>query len=286
MPNLLEITGDDIAQLGDVELRALIGLLCEADYRLAGLPTKGITWGGHQDARDGGLDVVVRDKISPPGNSFVPRNVTGFQIKKPDMPRAEILKEMRPKGALREEIKALIHDKGAYIIVSSSGSTADTALKSRIDAMKEAVADEANHENLHLEFLDRGRVATWVRSHPSLILWVRNKIGRSLIGWRPYENWANAPGGIEEEYLLDKGLRLHDGTRTTGEGLSVEAGLLKLRSALSSPGVSVRLAGLSGVGKTRLVQALFDQRVGEHARSSTSPSCAISSPVISSKFGI
>lgn len=265
MSNLLEITGDDIARLSDAELRELIGLLCEADYRSVGLPTKGITWGGHQDARDGGLDVVVRDEISPPSNSFVPRNVTGFQIKKPDMPRVEILKEMRPKDMLREEIKALIQIHGAYIIVSSTGSTTDTALKNRLEAMKDAVADEENHKNLHLDFLDRGRVATWVRSHPSLILWVRNKIGRSLIGWHPYENWANAPGGIEEEYLLDDGLRLHDGTKTTGEGLSVEAGLLKLRSGLSSPGISVRLAGLSGVGKTRLVQALFDQRVGEHA---------------------
>jgi hypothetical protein len=52
---------------------------------------------------------------------------------------------------------------------------------------------------------------------------------------------------------------------TTGKGLSVEAGLLKLRSALSTPGTSTRLAGLSGVGKTRLVQALFDERVGNHA---------------------
>ena len=117
------------------------------------------------------------------------------------MPKAEILKEMRPKGVLREEIKELIHANGAYIIVSSSGSTTDTALKNRIEAMKEAVADEANHEKLHLDFFDQGRVATWVRSHSSLILWVRNKIGRPLIGWRPYENWANTPGGVEEEYL-------------------------------------------------------------------------------------
>ena len=41
MSNLLEITGQDIAQLEDAQLRELIGLLCEADYRQAGLPTKG-----------------------------------------------------------------------------------------------------------------------------------------------------------------------------------------------------------------------------------------------------
>jgi hypothetical protein len=262
MPNLLEITGDDIAQLNDAELRTLIGLLCEADYRLAGLPTKGITWGGHQDARDGGLDVVVRGEIPPPQNSFVPRSTTGFQVKKRDMPRIEILKEMQSNGILREEIKALIQKKGAYIIVSSSDSTTGTALTNRTDAMKEAVANENNPQNIYLDFFDRGRVATWLRTHPSLILWVRNKIGRQLNGWCPYENWANAPGGIEEEYLLDDGLRLHDGTKPAEKGMSVEDGLQKIKSALFIPGTSVRLAGLSGVGKTRLVQAMFDERVG------------------------
>jgi len=149
MSNLLEITGDDIAELNDANLRTLIGLLCEADYRLAGLTTKGITWGGHQDARDGGLDVVVRGATLPPQNSFVPRSITGFQVKKPDMHRAKILKEMRPNGILREEIKALIEESGAYVIVSSSASTAGTTLKNRIDAMREAIANENNHQNIH-----------------------------------------------------------------------------------------------------------------------------------------
>ena len=265
MSNLLEITGDDIARLNDADIRELIGLLCEADYRKAGLPTNGITWGGHQDARDGGLDVVVQGEISPPSNSFVPKKSTGFQVKKPDIPPANISKEMRPKGHLREAIKTLIHEGGAYILVSSSGSTTDTALRKRIDAMKKAVANESNHQNLHLDFFDRGRVATWVRNHPSLILWVRNKIGRPLTGWRPYDNWAHAPGGIEEEYLLDEGLRLHDGTGRNHEGMSVKDGLKQLRSSLATPGKSVRLVGLSGVGKTRLVQAMFDERVGEPA---------------------
>lgn len=269
MPNLLEITGDDIARLNDADLRTLIGMLCEADYRLAGLPTNGITWGGHQDARDGGLDVVVRDEVPPPQTSLVPRSITGFQVKKPDMPRTEIIKEMKPNGILREEIKTLIQECGAYIIVSSNGSTTNAALKNRIEAMREAVANENNHFKLHLDFLDRGRVATWLRSHPSLIIWVRNKIGRQLCGWRPYENWANAPGGIEEEYLLDDGLRLHYGAKSKNKGMSVEDGLQNLRSTLSTLGSSVRLTGLSGVGKTRLVQAIFDERVGEKALNSS-----------------
>lgn len=265
MSNFLEVSDDDITQLNDADLRSLIGLLCEADYRLAGLSTKGVTWGGHQDARDGGLDVVVRGETLPPINSFVPRTITGFQVKKPDMPRAEIIKEMKPKGILREEIKALICEKGAYIIVSSGSSTANTALRNRIAAMKEAVAGESKHQDLYLDFLDRNRIASWVRSHPFLVLWVHNKIGRPLRGWHPYKNWANAPDGLDDEYFCDDGLRLHERTARINNGMSIIDGLKKIRTELSVPNTSIRLVGLSGVGKTRLVQALFDEKIGENA---------------------
>ena len=262
---MFEITGEHIAQLNDSDLRSLIGLLCEADYRATGLRTSGITWGGHQNANDGGLDVVVQDEMSPPLNSFVPREMTGFQVKKSAMGKAEILKEMKPKGILRGKIKSLIRNKGAYVIVSSSSSISRTALDDRIKAMKDAVADEDSAYDIHLDFLDRNRVATWVRSHLSMILWVLGKIGKPMRGWRPYENWAYALGGVGEEYLLDGELRLRDETVSAHERLNAEDGLLKLRSILSVPGMSVRLAGLSGVGKTRFAQALFDPRIGERA---------------------
>ncbi|NOT05439.1 MAG: hypothetical protein HOP27_12655 [Anaerolineales bacterium] len=271
MENLLEITGDDIAQLDDATLRELIGLLCEADYRLAGLSTKGITWGGHQDAPDGGLDVAVRCKDDPPKTSFIPRKTTGFQVKKPDMPNAKIIAEMRPKGYLRDEIKNLIKEGGAYIIVSSNGSTTDKALKTRIAAIQKAVSKEDKNGKLAVDFLDRNRIATWVRLHSSMILWVRNKIGRNFQGWHSYDNWANTPGGIEEEYLLDDRLRLYDGTQPQRSEIPIQEGLLVFRSVLSVPRASVRLAGLSGVGKTRLVQALFDERIGSQALNASLP---------------
>src|SRR5512138_2989977 len=193
MSTLLEITGDDIALLNDTDLRTLIGLLCEADFRLAGLPTGGIIWGGHQDASDAGMDVIVYSEVEPPKTSLVPRKATGFQVKKPDMHPSRIKKEMRPKGELRNEIKSLISRQGAYIIISSNASTTAKILQNRVDAMRKAVADQPDNKKLHLDFLDRGRVATWVRTHSSLILWVRNKIGRPLQGWHPYDNWANTP---------------------------------------------------------------------------------------------
>lgn len=257
-----EITGDDIAQLNDTDLRNLIGMLCEADCRSSGMRASSIRYGGHQDAKDGGIDVMVENDIALPDKSFIPRNISGFQVKKPRMPASAITPEMKPDGKLRPQIKNLIKQSGAYIIVSSGSTLTETAYSDRINAMNEAVANEDGHENLKVDFFDRGRIATWVRLHPSIILWVRKRIGREIQGWQPYGNWSKAPGGIDEEYILDEKLRLFDGTKPKDEGVSVSEGLSSLRQKLSVPAMSVRLAGLSGVGKTRLVQALFDDRIG------------------------
>ncbi|MBD2704872.1 hypothetical protein IC229_29845 [Spirosoma sp. BT702] len=262
MKNLFNISGDDIACLSDSDLRELIGLLCEADCKAYGLSPSGVTWGGHQDAKDGGLDVVVENKELIPGG-FIPRLKNGFQVKKPDMTASAIIAEMKPNGILRESIKALIQTGGSYIIICSTGSTADRALQDRRRAMQMAVIDEIGHENIHLDFYDRGRIATWVRTHPSMVVWVRNKVGRNLKGWQPYENWTQ-PGEVIDDYLIDEGMRLFDGTNKIEESeLSVETGLNKIRTILSSPGSCVRLVGLSGVGKTRFVQALFDEKIGK-----------------------
>lgn len=129
MNHPLDITGEDIAKLNDGDLRNLVGRLCEADFRCGGLYTACVTWDGSQDAKDGGVDVLVDAHVDPPKSSNIPRKKTIYRVKKPDMARKKILDEMRLKGALRKEIYDLIPDSGAYVIVSSQASTTALALK-------------------------------------------------------------------------------------------------------------------------------------------------------------
>lgn len=261
---MLEITGEHIQKLNDTDLRSLIGLLSEAELKSQGIPAAGVKWGGDQRAADGGIDVKVEISTKPHKDGYIAKAVTGIQVKTPDMPRSEILNEMKPQGELRDSIRELVEIGGSYIIVSSNGSTSEKALNNRKNAMREALQDEDEAENLHVDFYDRTRVASWVRSYPALILWVRQKIGDPIQGWEPYANWSNTDGGVEEEYIIDDEVRLFEGTSATRDsGLKGVEMIKKLRSKLSQPGNSVRLVGLSGVGKTRLVQALFDDRIGE-----------------------
>ncbi|MEF3367374.1 hypothetical protein V3H18_12590 [Methylocystis sp. 9N] len=271
---MFEITGDDIAALGDTDLRKLIGLLCEAEMRRRGLPSSGVTWGGDQNAKDGGLDVRVSLAAGTAITGFVPNPQTGFQVKKPDMPRADILDEMKPSstGVLRPIILELANTSGAYIIVSSNGSTSETALKNRRDAMAEALKGTLAETKLMLDFYDRNRVATWVRDHVGLIPWVRARIGKALSGWQSYGSWSLTPAGIDASYLADKQARIRTGDKDEGDGFSAVDGINHIRKVLALPGHVARLVGLSGVGKTRLAEALFDAAVGEGA---LDPSLAI-----------
>src|SRR6516165_9673957 len=149
---MLEITPDHIAELADDDLRALIGLLCEAELSRHNLSVSAVTWGGDQRAADGGLDVRIALPAGSKATDFVPRPNTGFQVKCQDMPRRAILGEMSPSNAVRPVIRELADASGAYVIVSSQGSTADSALRNRRAAMAEAVAGLPNAANLALDF--------------------------------------------------------------------------------------------------------------------------------------
>lgn len=262
---MLEITGDDIAALADDDLRALIARLCEAEMRQRGLAVAAVTWGGAQDAPDGGIDVRVELPSDTPIEGFVPRAATGFQVKKPDMPPAEINAEMKPGGALRPSIQDLADKCGAYIIVSSTGSTADEALTRRRAAMAAAIEGIPNGDAIAVDFYDRTRIATWLRDHPGLIPWAREKAGRAIAGWQSYGAWANPAEGTAGDYLADDAARIRTGTRDGDQGITVVEGICRIRERLGQPKQSARLIGLSGVGKTRLAQALFDGRVGTGA---------------------
>lgn len=283
---MFEITGDDIALLRDDDLRTLVGRLCEEEVRKLGSPTSAVTWGGDQDAADGGLDVRVERPQGSTISGFLPRPLTGLQVKKSDMSATKILSEMRPppvskkrittkgrgtkehaskpqKDKLRPVIVELAAAGGAYIIVSAKGSTTDSALRGRRAAMRSALGPR--ERKLLIDFYDRGRLATWLRDHPGLIPWVRSRIGKTIRGWQSYGAWASSPQGSEDTYLLDDELRLKSGTRDGAVGCTATEGLHQLRELLRKPKSIIRLVGLSGVGKTRFVQALFDDRIGQSA---------------------
>lgn len=257
---MLEVSIDDILSLNDADLREAVARLARAELRSRGCPTSAVTAGGSQDAPDGGLDVRVECPCPIPQPDFVPRRLTGFQVKKPDMSAKSIMAEMRPKGILREVIGELADRSGAYIIVSAQGSIADKPLQDRLESMRRAVQDHPTASQLHIDFYDRRRLADWINEYPGVVAWVRTKVGRPLAGWSSVGQWNG--DSVLKPYLFDERSFLNqEGSQNVVLGIA--EGIKRLRATLQKPRQCVRLVGLSGLGKTRLVQALFEEAVGE-----------------------
>jgi len=260
LASLFEVSPDDIFTLDDEQLRELTAKLAIAHLRSRELDGSGVTWGGDQRAPDGGIDVRVEAPLTANLEGYVPAHEVGFQVKAEDMPRGKIANEMMPKGQLRQSIFDLATSGGAYVIVCSKGSTADAPLKDRRRAMADCIREAGLDPNtIHLDFYDRRRLADWAQEHPSIVSWVLQKVGKATTGWQPFGAWSYRAESKDDEYLLDNQAKVQ--VSAQGSSLDVLEAINQMRGLLAKPGTAVRLVGLSGVGKTRLVQALFDARV-------------------------
>lgn len=104
-----------------------------------------------------------------------------------------------------------------------------------------------------------------MRRHPSVALWVRSRLGKPLAGWRPYGRWASTPPEHDDQFLIDDYPCVVDANTTLKEPRPISEGIQLTRNKLRNPGSTVRIIGLSGVGKTRFAQALFESDIGDNS---------------------
>ena len=247
-----------VKKVDDVTARELVARLCRAELRSQELPESAVTWGGDQCAKDGGVDVRVDCPLQLRNPDFVKSACTVFQVKAENFPPSKIRHEMAPNGMLRPAIMELKEKGGAYIIVSTKDDDADSSLHPRRDSVRQCLRDHEIETAVISDFYDSRRIADWVEQHPLIATWLRYKMGCPLVGWRPYGPWAYRENDPDAEYFMDDRARIF--MPNTQEGVSITDAISRLRQELERR-VSIRLVGLSGVGKTRLVQALFDARV-------------------------
>lgn len=91
-------------------------------------------------------------------------------------------------------------------------------------------------------------------------LWLREYAGKHYNGWSGYGNWAGP--NSESGYIIDEKVKFSDPELNPDEKVTAERVIDSVRNRLRKAGASVRLVGLSGVGKTRFAQALFEPDTG------------------------
>lgn len=249
------VSKDLVHQLDDVVLRTLLGKLLEAEAASRGVPMAAIDLGGNQNAPDGGIDAALSWQDGPAPGGWLPRRMTYFQCKAQALPPKAVEAEMRPSGSPRPIFERLTKEAGAYVIFSTDDIGAN-GINARLERMRAAIADVGDSDRIHLDFLGADRIARWVNQHLGVAMWLLAAAGRPLAGWRPWGDWS-AAGSSALPYVIDETAR----AAVAGQEGDVLTAIAAMRGALASPGGTVRLVGLSGMGKTRLAEALFDTRV-------------------------
>ncbi|MDE7592465.1 hypothetical protein NVR66_22935, partial [Enterobacter bugandensis] len=104
----------------------------------------------------------------------------------------------------------------------------------------------------------------WIRQYPSVMLWVNRILGRRYSGWQPYGAWSCPPEGAEDTLITASGITISLPSEQ-GRPLSIQDAIGPIRQLIRTTRKAVRITGLSGVGKTRIVQALFEESIGTEA---------------------
>lgn len=259
---IFDIEKDDLLRLSDTLLEELIARLAEAEVAAHGHSPSSVSWSGSIKAPDDGIDIHVQVNVPKLDIGFISRPDTILQSKKDSMPKSAITAEMTKDGKLNPTMSNQAKTGGSYIIVSLADDCSPPMKKDRLDAMRTAVANDPNNEDIHLDFFDRSKLVQWVRQHPSVLLWLKGKLGQGYSGWQPYGAWSNPPKGSPDTLISAAGVTVHLPTER-GRELSIEDSIEPMRRLIRTSNKATRITGLSGVGKTRIVQALFDETVGD-----------------------
>ncbi len=260
---IFDIEKDELLRLSDTHLEELIARLAEAEIAAQGHSPAWVSWSGSINAPDEGIDILVQVPTDTLHTGFLQRPNTILQAKVHSMSRGNIINEMSTDGKLSATISELASNGGSYIIVSLADDCSPRMKKARIIAMKDAAKSDPKCSNIHLDFYDRSKLVQWLRQHPAVMLWVKDKLGQAYSGWQPYGAWSNPPKGVVDTLISAPGVVV---SLPSGRGqLNIEDAIGPLRDLIRNTNKAVRITGLSGVGKTRIVQALFDETIGTGA---------------------
>lgn len=259
---IFDIEKDDLLRLSDERLEELIARLAEAEVAAHGYSPASVSWSGSIKAPDEGIDIHVQVDTSKLKTGFLSRANTVLQAKKDSMSAKAISKEMLKDGELNPTIANQAQIGGSYIIVSLADDCSPPMKKDRLDAMRAALTNDPKKDNIHLDFFDRSKLVQWVRQHPSVLLWLKGKLGQGYAGWQSYGAWSNPPRGAPDTLISAPGVTVHVPTER-GQELTIEDAIEPMRRLIRTSKKAIRITGLSGVGKTRIVQALFDETVGD-----------------------
>ena len=243
----LDVSGEHISNLSDSKFHALLQILLHAEADANNIPADGIHVGENLRSPDGGEDGSIRWQGNPDRTAFLPSRFSLFQLKAKKIGPTEAGKEvLTTQGSVKERVCSVLRAGGHYIMLCTH-SYSRLASNNREKRIREALRGAGMCiEDQQIQFRGASQVASWVNRHPAAAIWVREQSQPGTTGpFRSLSSWA--------------GRSEHDGSPWIDDD-RIYGLRSRMREEIAKPQSILRVVGLSGVGKSRLViEALRDR---------------------------
>lgn len=199
---------------------------------------------------DEGCDGEIRWNEGPERTKNFPCRNICLQIKATGMGPEECYKEVLKSGNLKSKIEKFVNENGCYFMICNRSVTNHENNEKRIrDAIKES--ENENWEKVKISFYDCERIANWVNEYIEAVHYTYEllgiKIDENFITFSEFEriniNFVKYP------YISCK---------------RFDENINSIRSIVSENNGIVRILGLSGLGKTRMVYEALKEKYVQH----------------------
>lgn len=231
MSILFRVTEREIATLANHELRPLLNQLLIAEAKRNGIPLSSIEITDEDNIGDDGIDARIEHTVNVAEECRIPTGLSVWQYKAGKVAAPGIDRESQKPG-----VQNAIANDGSYCFVVGQSCTAPMR-RARQKALDNAFENSGKLPKRRL--FAAAEIAEWVSDYPV--------IAAPLLKFQlpdefyTFRQWDELPqSGTRIEFQFD------ETRQTIANGI---AGLLKSRSQATC----IRLVGVSGRGKTRLV---------------------------------
>ena len=240
-----EVSGVDIVALTPKLFPKLLRRLLYAEALANNIPFDGIHVASNINSPDGGEDACIKWSGGPDRTQFLPSRLNQFQLKSGKIRRDRVAREILTRErSVKAMVSSVIRDCGNYILLCAHSYT-NLEIQARKNRIREAIRGAGmTIDDGQVDFQDADQIAVWVNMYPTVALWLKEKIQHGTIGpFRSWNHWANRTEHYESHWVEDERLpvlRSH------------------LREQFTGPRQIVRVVGLTGIGKSRLILEALD----------------------------